>query len=141
MKYFPGPFKKLDKRYYGLNTEQLAYDTFGIPFEQVHSAGEVLGWLKRANVKYKGSFAPLRVSDYFYAFSLDEYKDFRSTFTGYPATQKVSDLLYKLSSGKKGNSITQFKYPGPLSRGICQLMWLLIGGSRFSCFTISGVKQ
>jgi SAM-dependent methyltransferase len=141
MKYFPGPFKKLDKRYYGLNTEQLAYDTFGIPFEQVHSAGEVLGWLKRANVKYKGSFAPLRVSDYFYAFSLDEYKDFRSTFTGYPATQKVSDLLYKLSSGKKGQSITQFKYPGPLSRGICQLMWLLIGGSRFSCFTISGVKQ
>jgi ubiquinone/menaquinone biosynthesis C-methylase UbiE len=141
MKYFPGPFKKLDKRYYGLNTEQLAYDTFGIPYEEVHTAGEVLQWLKRANVRYKGSFAPLRVRDYFYAFSLDEYRDFRSTFTGYPATQKVSDLLFKIAGKKKSSEFkTEFPYPGPFSRGICQFMWLLIGGSRFSCFTISGVK-
>jgi SAM-dependent methyltransferase len=141
-KYFPGPFKKLDKRYYRVNTEQLAYDTYGIPYEEVHSAGRVLAWLKRANVKYKGSFAPLRVRDYFYAFSLDEYKDFRSTFTGYPATQKISDLLYKISGNKnQKENKTQFPFPGPFSRGLCQLMWLLIGGSRFSCFTISGVKQ
>ena len=76
-----------------MNSEQLAYDTYGIPYEEVHSAGEVLGWLKRANVEYKGSFAPLRVRDYFYAFSLPEYRDFRSTFAGYPAAQKISDML------------------------------------------------
>ncbi len=142
VKYFPGPFKKLDKRYYEINSEQLAYDTYGIPYEEVHSAGDVLGWLKRANVKYKGSFAPLRIRDYFYAFSLDEYKDFRSTFAGYPAAQKVSDMLFKVSRKEKQNEYkTQFPYPGPFSRGLCQLLWLLIGGSRFSCFTISGVKQ
>jgi ubiquinone/menaquinone biosynthesis C-methylase UbiE len=141
LKYFPGPFKKLDKRYYGMNTEQLAYDTFGIPYEEVHTAGEVLKWFKRANVRYKGSFAPLRIRDYFYAFSLDEYKEFRSTFSGYPATQKVSDLLFKIAGKKKNLEFkTEFPYPGPFSRGVCQLMWLLIGGSRFSCFTLSGVK-
>jgi ubiquinone/menaquinone biosynthesis C-methylase UbiE len=142
VKYFPGPFKKLDKRYYEINSEQLAYDTYGIPYEEVHSAGAVLGWLKRANVKYKGSFAPLRIRDYSYAFSLDEYKDFRSTFAGYPAAQKVSDLLFKISRKEKQTEYkTQFTSPGPFSRGLCQLLWLLIGGSRFSCFTISGVKQ
>ncbi len=142
LKYFPGPFKKLDQRYYGMNTEQLAYDTYGIPYEEVHTAGEVLKWFKRAHVRYKGSFAPLRVRDYFYAFSLEEYQDFRSTFTGYPATQKLSDLFYKIFGGRAHQEFkTQFPYPGPLSRGFCQLMWLLIGGSRFSCFTISGVKQ
>jgi SAM-dependent methyltransferase len=142
LKYFPGPYKKQDKRYYGLVTEQLAYDTFGVPYEDVFTASQVLGWLKRAGVKYKGSFAPLRISDYFYAFSLEEYKEFRSTFTGYPATQKISDLLYRISRGKKSSEwITEFKYPGPLSRLFCQMMWLLIGGSRFSCFTISGIKQ
>jgi len=76
LKYFPGPFKKLDKRYCGMNSKQSAYDTFGIPYEEVHTAGEVLKWFKRANVRYKGSFAPLRVRDYFSAFSLDEYKEF-----------------------------------------------------------------
>ena len=79
---FGRTLRKLDQRYHGLNTKQVGYDVFGFPHESIHSAGEVLDWFDRTNVKFKGAFAPLRIRDYSYAFAQPEYGVFRSTFDG-----------------------------------------------------------
>jgi hypothetical protein len=76
-------------------------------------------------VKYKGSFA-LRVSDYFYAFP-DEYQIFEHLHR-LPEGQRS---LYKLPGVKR-----QMPKLNILSPSRLPLMWLLIGGSRFSA-TIS----
>jgi len=138
---FGRTLKKLDKRYHGLNTKQIAYDIFGFPHESLHSAGEVLNWFKETNVRYKGSFAPLRIRDYFYAFSQPEYYAFRTTFSGFPVMSRVADSMTSLAKlTRKGKeTIRNFPAPSGFSAWTCQMGWILFG-LRFNCFTISGIK-
>ncbi len=141
-KLFSGTLRKLDKRYHGLNTKQIAYDIFGFPHESLHSAGEVLRWFDDNAVDYKGSFAPLRIQDYFYAFSLPEYAVFRSTFSGFPVMRWVADLMDMVSKRiiDSESSIVEFPRPGALSRCLSQTMWIPFG-LRFNCFTMAGIKR
>jgi ubiquinone/menaquinone biosynthesis C-methylase UbiE len=140
-KLFGRTLSKLDKRYHGLNTKQIAYDIFGFPHESLHSAREVLGWFDKTGVEFKGAFAPLRVRDYFYAFSQPEYRTFRATFEGFPVMRMVTDSMEKISGklAPKG-TVTKFPRPNLLSQTMCQSMWVIFG-LRFNCFTISGVKK
>jgi len=140
-RFFGRTLKKLDKRYHGLNTKQIAYDIFGFPHESLHSAGEVLDWFDQTGVRYKGSFAPLRIRDYFYAFSQPEYFSFRSTFSGFPVMRWVADTMTsaaKLFGGSEG-VVRDFPTPKAFSAWLCQMGWILFG-LRFNCFTISGTK-
>lgn len=139
---FGGTLRKLDKRYHGLNTKQIAYDIFGFPHESLHSATEVLGWFDRTGVEYKGAFAPLRFVDYLYAFSQPEYKKFRATFSGFPIMRMVGDGMFMLA-GKYGSgdkTIRKFPRPSRLSCGLWQTLWIPFG-LRFNCFTIAGTKR
>ena len=74
----------LNKRYHGLNYEEISYDIFGFPHESLHTANEVLSWFAQTGIEYMGSFAPLRFRDYLFAFSHPEYRQFRETFDGFP---------------------------------------------------------
>lgn len=139
---FKGTMRKLDKRYHGTNTKQIAYDIFGFPHESLHSAGEVLRWFDQTGVQFKGAFAPLRLRDYFYAFSQPEYYAFRATFSGFPLMRLVGDAFSKVAGefGRPTQSIHRFPRPGPLSSMAVQMLWVPFG-LRFNCFTISGVKE
>ncbi len=139
---FSGTLRKLNKRYHELNTKQVAYDVFGFPHETVHTATEVLRWFDRTGVEYKGSFAPLRVRDYFYAFSQPEYQTFRRTFDGFPGLRLVSDGMVKLSKAVRRDDgvVRAFGRPSRLSCIACQSAWLPFG-LRFGCFTLAGIKQ
>jgi SAM-dependent methyltransferase len=141
-KLFGGTLRKLDKRYHGLNTEEVAYDIFGFPHESLHSAHEVLHWFDRTGVEYRGSFAPLRVTDYFYAFSLPEYASFRSTFAGFPGMRLTADAMRHMSKafGHGGETIRSFPRPSDFSTIMVQTMWIPFG-LRFNCFTVSGIKR
>lgn len=140
-KLFFGTLRKLDRRYHGLNTDAIAYDIFGFPHESLHSAQEVLGWLDKTNVEYKGSFAPLRLTDYFYAFAQSEYESFRVTFDGFPIMDAVGSLMVRFAKFQKvsKDSVMKFKRPSLFSCWMCQTLWLFFG-LRFNCFTISGTK-
>jgi ubiquinone/menaquinone biosynthesis C-methylase UbiE len=140
-KLFGRTLSKLDKRYHGLNTKQIAYDIFGFPHESLHSAKEVLGWFDKTGVEFKGAFAPLRIRDYLYAFSQPEYRTFRATFDGFPVMRMVTDSMEKISGklAPKG-TVTKFPRPNFLSQTMCQSMWVIFG-LRFNCFTISGIKK
>jgi len=138
---FGGTLRKLDRRYHGLNTKQISYDIFGFPHESLHSAKEILDWFDQTGVEFIGAFAPLRVRDYLYAFSQPEYKQFRQTFDGFPVMRAVSDCMFRLAkmAGPK-QGIPPFPKPGPLSRFLCQMMWIVFG-LRFNCFTMAGRKK
>jgi len=136
---FPFYMRALRKRYYGEYYIELSYDVFGFPHETLHTAGEVLKWFDETGVEYIGGFAPLRLKDYFYAFSLPEYRKFRQTFDGFPAMRLTADAFAKVATrlGSKGQP--PFPRPGPLSRGLCQLAWVPFS-KRFQCFTMAGRK-
>ena len=99
-------------------------------------------WFDENNLEYKGAFAPLRVRDYFYAFSLPEYATFRSTFSGFPVMRLVADGMDGMSKKffNKDEVIRQFPRPGPLSMLLSQLIWIPFG-LRFNCFTIAAIKR
>ncbi len=139
---FGRTLRKLDKRYHGLNTKQIAYDIFGFPHESLHSAQEILTWFDANNVEYKGAFAPLRIKDYFYAFSLPEYETFRGTFSGFPVMRLVADLMDFVSKKLFPETEIIRKFPRPkwYSYWISQTMWIPFG-LRFNCFTMVGVKN
>jgi len=141
-KLFRGTLRKLDERYHGINTKQIAYDIFGFPHESLHSVKEVLDWFDKTNVKFKGAFAPLRLRDYFYAFAQPEYASFRATFAGFPVMRFVSDSMYKTSKSFCGNGqlIRSFPKASAFSAWVVQMLWIIFG-LRFNCFTISGIKQ
>jgi ubiquinone/menaquinone biosynthesis C-methylase UbiE len=138
---FGRTLRKLDKRYHGLNTKQIAYDIFGFPHESLHTAGEVLRWFDDTGVTYRGSFAPLRIRDYLYAFSVPEYQSFRSTFSGFPVMQWVADRMAAASRNRAADDGPKLAFgrPGPLSRMMAQTAWVPFG-LRFNCFTMSGTK-
>ena len=79
---FFNTMRKMTRRYHDSNYELIAYDIFGFPHESLHSGGEVLPWFDESGIDYLGSFAPLRLRDYLYAFALPEYGQFRATFAG-----------------------------------------------------------
>ncbi len=136
---FGGTLRKLDQRYHGANTKQIAYDIFGFPHESLHTAGEVLDWFERTGVEFKGAFAPLRVRDYLYAFRQPEYGAFRGTFAGFPAMRAVADSMGMLARRVGPDApISRFPRPGPLSRFMSQSVWIAFG-LRFNCFTVAGV--
>ena len=141
-KLFGRTLRKLDKRYHGLNTKQIAYDIFGFPHESLHTANEVLGWFDRMNVRYRGAFAPLRFADYLYAFSQPEYSRFRATLDGFPMMRLVADSMFGLAQrfGRSDEQIRVFPRPSRMGARFWQATWIAFG-LRFNCFTISGVKN
>lgn len=139
---FGGTLRKLDRRYHGLNTKQIAYDIFGFPHESLHTANEVLDWFDRTNVRYKGAFAPLRFADYLYAFSQPEYRRFRATLDGFPIMRVVADSMFGLAKrlGRGDEQVRNFPRPSPIQTRFWQATWIVFG-LRFNCFTMAGVKQ
>lgn len=140
---FFNTMRKMNQRYHETNYELISYDVFGFPHESLHSAGEVLGWFDECGIDYLGSFAPLRMRDYLYAFALPEYREFRSTFAGYPLVRAVADGTGRLATTIFGTppegEVRRFRRPGPASRLATQLLWFGIG-DRINCFTIAGRK-
>ena len=140
---FPFTMKSLDKRYHETNFEAISYDIFGFPHESVHTAEEVLEWFDKYNIEYTGSFAPLRLRDYFYAYAQPEYHEFKKTFAGFPLTIFLSWLLHKTAMiffKDLENKKRIFKRPSKLSMVMVQLIWFVIG-TRINCFTIAGRKR
>jgi SAM-dependent methyltransferase len=139
---FGRTLRKLDRRYHGLNTKQIAYDIFGFPHESLHTANEVLDWFDRTNVRYKGAFAPLRFADYLYAFSQPEYTRVRATLDGFLMMRLVADGMFGLAKrfGRGDEQIRVFPRPSPMNTRFWQATWIVFG-LRFNCFTIAGVKQ
>jgi ubiquinone/menaquinone biosynthesis C-methylase UbiE len=140
-KLFKGTLRKLDQRYQGLNTKQVAYDIFGFPHESLHTAREVLNWFDKTGVEYKGAFAPLRLRDYLFAFAQPEYESFRSSFNAFPVMRFVADTMTQIAKSIESSTgeVESFPRPDPLSCLISQLIWIPFG-LRFNCFTISGIK-
>lgn len=105
------------------------YDYFAVPHQSLHSAGEALGWLDRAGLDYAGSFAPLRLRDYL-------------AMASRPAYQTVERQFRRGILASAGRRIAPRELerasPGPLSRGLVQLGWLLAG---VGVFCVCGVKR
>lgn len=141
---FPLTMRQMNKRYHETNYELISYDIFGFPHESVHTGGEVLKWFDRYHIRYTGSFAPLRLRDYFYAFSLPEYHEFKKTFVGFPHVRLAGKIMNKLSSSMHQEGSDEagrtFPRPSPTSQVLTQLLWFLIG-NRINCFTLAGRKQ
>jgi ubiquinone/menaquinone biosynthesis C-methylase UbiE len=136
---FPFTMRKLNKRYHGFSYEEISYDVFGFPHESLHTANEVLGWFDQTGVRYTGSFAPLRIQDYLYAFSLPEYRQFRETFDGFPLMRLTADSLARLATRLGGRAHPPFPCPRPIESVLCQIAWVPFY-LRFNCFTIAGKK-
>ena len=99
------------------------FDYFGIPRQSRHSAGEVLDWLKRCAIDYRGAFPPLLFSDYPAMFALDELESVEARYR--PGWARLIGRL-----GRGGE--LRRRPPGPLSRASIQALWLLTGVSIFS---------
>jgi len=140
---FPWFMHSMDKRYGQSNREAIAYDVFGFPHESVHTAEEVLGWFDENNLNYIGAFGPLRIRDYFYAYSLPEYHQFKRTFEGFPMVRVISWAMNKLSGIYRTlfqrEDLHYFPRPNRLSTFTTQVIWFIIG-NRINCFTMSAVK-
>lgn len=140
---FPFTMRSLNKRYHETNYEAISYDIFGFPHESVHTAEEVLRWFDKYGIDYIGSFAPLRLRDYFYAYSQPEYHEFKKTFAGFPLTLFLSWLMNKMAMlffKDDVNKKRSFTRPNKLSMVMVQLIWFVIG-TRINCFTIAGRKR
>ncbi|MDR7492358.1 MAG: class I SAM-dependent methyltransferase [Armatimonadota bacterium] len=137
---FPLTMWSLNRRYHGLNYEAISYDVFGFPHESLHTAGEVLNWFDRAGVSYIGSFAPLRLQDYLFAFSLPEYRQFRATFAGFPVMRLTADALAGLARRLGARGEPPFPRPSRLQALLCQTAWVPFS-TRFNCFTIAGRRR
>lgn len=142
-KLFPFTMRALNKRYHETNYEAIAHDIFGFPHESVHTAEEVLRWFDENNIEYTGSFAPLRLRDYIYAYSLPEYHQFKRTFAGFWHVRLISWFLNKIAKMVYGDTppdIRRFPRPSGFSSWITQMIWFFIG-TRINCFTIAGIKR
>jgi ubiquinone/menaquinone biosynthesis C-methylase UbiE len=137
---FPLTMWSLNRRYHGLNYEEISYDVFGFPHESLHTATEVLGWFDRTGVDYLGSFAPLRLRDYLFAFSLPEYRQFRETFAGFPVMRLTADAFAALARRLPGAAAPPFPRPSRAATLLCQLAWVPFS-VRFNCFTIAGRRR
>jgi ubiquinone/menaquinone biosynthesis C-methylase UbiE len=141
-KLFPGIMRRMDQRYHGLNTEQLAYDMIAFPHASFHTGRGVLSWFDQTGVTYKGSFAPLSFRDYLYAFSRPEYEAFRATFDGFPGLKFVANRMSSLAKKVHRNQepVDSFPRPNQLSAWAIQNLWMIFG-LRFHHFTVAGTKK
>ncbi len=140
-KLFPGTIRRMDKRYHGKNTKHIAYDMLAFPHATFHTAHEILKWFDENDIEYKGSFAPLRFRDYFYAFAQPEFAEFRGTFDGFPGLKLTADFLTRLAPKRMGEDVVRnFPRPRRPPAWLIQNLWMIFG-LRFNCFTISGVKK
>lgn len=137
---FPLTMWSLNRRYHGLNYEEISYDVFAFPHESIHTANEVLGWFDRIGVQYVGSFAPLRLQDYIFAFSLPEYRQFRQTFNGFPLMRLTTDVIAQFANRLDRRARPPFPRPNRVQSILCQLAWVPFS-LRFNCFTIAGRKH
>ncbi|HEX9941393.1 MAG TPA: methyltransferase domain-containing protein [Thermoanaerobaculia bacterium] len=141
---FPVTMHQLNKRYHETNYEAISYDIFGFPHESVHTAGEILKWFDANGIEYIGSFAPLRLRDYFYAYSLPEYHEFKKTFSGFPLVRLISAAMNRISTVLYGDRPPErtggFPRPSALSMVAAQTIWFVIG-TRINCFTMAGRKR
>lgn len=140
---FPFTMRALNKRYGETNYKAISYDIFGFPHESVHTAEEVLRWFDKYGIEYTGAFAPLRLRDYFYAYSLPEYHQFKRTFAGFWHVRAISWVMHKLARMIYGDNPPErrnFPRPGRFSSFITQFIWFFIG-TRINCFTIAGIKR
>jgi len=99
--------------------EAALYDYFAIPHETLHSLGEVLRWFDQLGLEYVGSFAPARARDYPALVGHRAYKK-----VDRPLYSPILALLARLSSL---STSPEFERPGPLSRLLVQIVWLLCG--------------
>lgn len=139
-RFFPLTLWSLNRRYHGHNYEQISYDVFGFPHESLHTANEVLGWFDEAGVEYIGAFAPLRLQDYLFAFSLPEYFQFRQTFDGFPLMRLTADGFAKFAGRFGSKARPPFPRPSRIETILCQLAWVPFS-TRFNCFTVAGRKR
>jgi ubiquinone/menaquinone biosynthesis C-methylase UbiE len=141
---FPWTMYRLNRRYHGTNYEAISHDVFGFPHESLHTAGEVLKWFDANGLEYIGAFAPLRLRDYFYAYSLPEYHQFKRTFAGFPLVRLISAAMNRVSVAIYGDRppdrVKAFPRPGALSMTLAQMIWFAIG-LRINCFTMAGRKR
>lgn len=140
---FPLTMYSMNKRYHDRNYEQISYDIFAFPHGTFHTASEVLKWFDANNIEYLGSFAPLRLRDYFYAYSLPEYHSFKRTFSGFPMIRLFGSAMNKIATTilrMRPDQPRTFRRPGRLSMLLAQLIWVFVG-IRLNCFTIAGRKR
>lgn len=142
-KLFPFFMASMNKRYGKTNREAIAYDVFGFPHESIHTAEEVLEWFDVNKLDYIGAFGPLRIRDYFYAYSLPEYHEFKRTFSGFPLVQAISWVMNRLAGIYRRRfqkeDLRYFPRPTRASTLMTQLIWFIIG-NRINCFTMSAIK-
>lgn len=136
---FPISLWRLNRRFHGLNKEQLAFDNYALPYESIHSGKELISWFDKAGVDYIGAFPPLRVQDNFFAFSHPDYSKFRQTFKGFPGLKLTTDVLSGISRLVGAPTKPPFPRPSTLQTWLCQLAWMPFA-LRFYCFTIAGRK-
>ena len=105
------------------------YDYFAIPYQTLHSAGEVLRWFDRLGLDYAGSFAPLRLGDYV---AMASQASFATVEPEYRPR-----ILQFLGRHLPARELLRAR-PGVLSRGVVQLIWLLAG---VGVFCICGRKR
>jgi ubiquinone/menaquinone biosynthesis C-methylase UbiE len=137
---FPFCTRKLNKRYHNLNYKEVLYDCYACPHETLHTGHEILKWFDSTGIVYTGSFAPLRLQDYPYIFSLPEYREFRKTFDGFPVMRMAGDALARLMGCRHRAGVKEFRRPSRLNTILCQLLWIPFG-LRISCFTLAGRKR
>jgi hypothetical protein len=140
---FPLLMRNMSKRYHDTNYEELAYDTFGILHETYHTAQEVIRWFDANDIEYCGSFAPLRLRDYGYAFALPEYQAFRRTFAGFPLIRWTGDSIgwFARTFMDADRSLRAgFARPTGFSMAVCQSIWAVFG-VRLDMYTIAGRKR
>jgi len=108
--------------------ETRLYDCFGVDRQSLHTVGEVLRWMDRCGLGYRGSFPPAALSDYPAMFAHPAYRRVEEEFRG-----PVQRLLARLAGP---GDMTRSR-PGPGSRFAVQLLWLMAG---VGVFSVGGVK-
>lgn len=113
-----------------MSPEEIAvfYDQFCHPHKSDHTIGEVLSWFKQLNLKYSGSYPPLRFADAircvrYRADLLDEYPIQRK------GLHKVMGLARKIPFDPKGKS--QYRKPGSLHKFLWQSVYAWQGRSGY----------
>ena len=136
---FPRFTQKFNQRYHGLNYREILFDTFACPHESLHSAREILGWFDETGIRYLGSFAPLRLQDYPYVFSMPEYREFRATFEANLIMRSVGDFLARITRNSDKDFRREFSRPSRTNAYLCQLLWVPF--PRIGCLTLAGRKE
>jgi 2-polyprenyl-3-methyl-5-hydroxy-6-metoxy-1,4-benzoquinol methylase len=94
------------------------YDYFAIPHESLHTLGEMLRWFDRAGLTYSGTFAPARLRDYLPLLADRDYNSIEQSYRS-----RLAPLIGRFGVGREISG----QRPGPISRAMVQILWLLTG--------------